>query len=142
MRLGIDFGTTRIIVAFVDRGNYPGKTQGPGRAQTLRALGMQGEQCLGRRDARRKAQLLDVDHLSLHGDGHRDPEHRDKEHPGQHQGHGHRAVIDNDVSAKAEIRVPPVEYPAELAVDCMQLFSRRDIGVRARPILSKPVQIA
>src|ERR1035441_467078 len=23
MRLGIDFGTTRIIVAFVDRGNYP-----------------------------------------------------------------------------------------------------------------------
>ena len=23
MRLGIDFGTTRIVVAFVDRGNYP-----------------------------------------------------------------------------------------------------------------------
>ncbi|MGO8737063.1 MAG: hypothetical protein ACLQVM_30230, partial [Terriglobia bacterium] len=23
MRLGIDFGTTRIIVAFADRGNYP-----------------------------------------------------------------------------------------------------------------------
>jgi len=23
MKLGIDFGTTRIIVAFVDRGNYP-----------------------------------------------------------------------------------------------------------------------
>src|SRR5579884_1573738 len=23
MKLGIDFGTTRIVVAFVDRGNYP-----------------------------------------------------------------------------------------------------------------------
>ena len=23
MRLGIDFGTTRIVVAVVDRGNYP-----------------------------------------------------------------------------------------------------------------------
>jgi hypothetical protein len=43
---------------------------------------------------------------------------------------------------KAEISVPPVEYPAELAVDCMQLFSRIVIGVRASPMRCSVVQIA
>jgi len=45
-------------------------------------------------------------------------------------------------AAKAEMSVPPVDMPAELAVDCMQLFSRMVIGVLARPILMKAVQMA
>jgi hypothetical protein len=45
-------------------------------------------------------------------------------------------------AANAEISVPPVEYPAELAVDCMQLFSRMVIGVRASPLRCSAVQIA
>ena len=84
----------------VDRGNEPGETQCLGRAQTLRAFGMQRAQGFSRRDAGREAQLLDIDHLPLHGDGHRDPEHGDKEHPGQHERHRHRLVIDDDVGRK------------------------------------------
>jgi hypothetical protein len=38
--------------------------------------------------------------------------------------------------------VLPVEEPAELAVDCMQLFSRMVIGVHASPSLSRLVHIA
>jgi len=37
--------------------------------------------------------------------------------------------------------VPPVEYPAELAVDCMQLFSRMVMGVRTIPTRCSAVQI-
>ena len=61
---------------------------------------MQRAQGFGRRDAGREAQLLDIDHLPLHRDGHRDPEHGDEEHPGQHERHGHRLVIDDDVGRK------------------------------------------
>jgi hypothetical protein len=38
--------------------------------------------------------------------------------------------------------VPPVEYPAELAADCMQLFSRIVMGVRTMPARCSAVQIA
>jgi hypothetical protein len=38
--------------------------------------------------------------------------------------------------------VPPVEYPAELAVDCMQLFSRIVMGARTMPARCSAVQIA
>ena len=84
----------------VDRGNEAGNAQCLGRAHALRAFGMQGAQGFGRRDAGREAQLLDIDHLPLHGDGHGDAEHGDEEHPGQHQRHGHRLVVDDDVGGK------------------------------------------
>ena len=38
--------------------------------------------------------------------------------------------------------VPPVEEPAELAVDCMQLFSRMVMGVRTMHARWSVVQIA
>jgi hypothetical protein len=66
----------------------------------MRAFGMQRAQGFSRRDAGREAQLLDIDHLPLHRDGHGDPEHGNEEHPGQHQRHGHRLVIDDDVGRK------------------------------------------
>ncbi len=84
----------------VNRGNQPGETEGLGGAQTLRAFGVQRAQGFSRRDAGREAQLLDIDHLPFHGDRHRDPEHGDKEHPGQHERHRHRLVIDDDVGRK------------------------------------------
>jgi hypothetical protein len=45
-------------------------------------------------------------------------------------------------AANAEISVPPVDEPAELAVDCIQLFSRMVMGVRAIPARCKAVQMA
>ena len=45
-------------------------------------------------------------------------------------------------AANAEMSVPPVDIPAELAVDCIQLFSRIVIGVLAKPIFTKVVQMA
>ena len=36
-------------------------------------------------------------------------------------------------AATAEPRVPPVEYPAAEAVDCMQLFSSNDIWLSRLP---------
>ena len=38
--------------------------------------------------------------------------------------------------------VPPVETPALVAVDCMQLFSRIDICDRARPSFMNDCQTA
>ena len=38
--------------------------------------------------------------------------------------------------------MPPVEYPAELAVDCMQLFSRMVMGARTMPAPCSAVHIA
>ena len=58
---------------------------------------MQRAQGFSRRHAGGEAQLLDIDHLPFHGDRHRDPEHRNEEHPGQHQRHRHRLVVDDDV---------------------------------------------
>ena len=47
---------------------------------------------------------------------------------------GLASVTDRSTSAEiAETIVPPVEYPAAEAVDCMQLFSSTVIGVFARP---------
>jgi hypothetical protein len=42
----------------------------------------------------------------------------------------------------AEMSVDPVDEPAAVAVDCMQLFSRIVIGVRAIPMRQREVQIA
>jgi hypothetical protein len=41
----------------------------------------------------------------------------------------------------AETIVPPVEYPAADAVDCMQLFSRIVIGDFATPVFKKKFQM-
>ena len=45
-------------------------------------------------------------------------------------------------AAMAETMVPPVETPALVAVDCMQLFSRIDMGCLAQPNFKKTVQMA
>src|SRR5262245_19257413 len=52
--------------------------------------------------------------------------------------HGCRKVQSISSSAPKHVEfVEPVEAPAADAVDCMQLFSRIDIGVRAPPVIPR-----
>jgi hypothetical protein len=57
-------------------------------------------------------------------------------------GRGRVLLVISMYAANAEMSVPPVDEPAELAVDCMQLFSRIVMGVRTSCARWSAVQMA
>ena len=58
----------------VDRGQDAGDAQRPRRAHSFLPVGVQCPQGFRGGNSAGKAQLLDIDHLALHGDRHRDPQ--------------------------------------------------------------------
>ena len=69
----------------------------PRRARALAARRVERRERLGGGDAAREAELLDVDHLALHGDRHGHAEHGKEEHPREHVGQRHRGPVDEHV---------------------------------------------
>ena len=90
-------------------GQPAGNRQAFGGAHAFLAVRVQRAQRFGRRDAAGEAELLDVDHLPLHGDGHRDAEHGQEKHPGQRQAQRQRVAGDEDEGGEGGDQGVPVE---------------------------------